>query len=111
MNQNEKQLYDELRSTAEECDKLMNMIFERQSPSCELKNKYKTLKNSCKNRLQQIKRVGKPINVSPTIYNRFLRNYSEAMAFGFTEPTNGNLDKMIHSLEEARYKFTKFLNE
>ena len=54
MNQNEKQLYDELRSTAEECDKLMNMIFERQSPSCELKNKYKTLKNSCKNRLQQI---------------------------------------------------------
>ena len=46
MNQNEKQLYDELRSTAEECDKLMNMIFERQSPSCELKNKYKTLKNN-----------------------------------------------------------------
>ena len=111
MNHNEKQLYDELRSTAEECNELMNMIFERQLPSCELKSKYKILKNSCKNRLQQIKRVGKPINVSQTVYNKFLRNYSEAMAFGFTEPTNGNLDKMLHSLEEARYKFTKFLNE
>ena len=109
MNNREIQLYNELRETAKECDDLMNLIYERALPDKELKKQYKELKNRCKNRLREIKLMGKPFDVDSRIYSRYLRNYEEAMAWGFIEPTNGNLDKMVHALEEASYKFTKFL--
>lgn len=111
MNEFERKLYDELKETAKECDDLIEMIYYKKLPNQELKLIYKNLKISCKNRLGEIKKMGKPYNVDPGIYNRYIGNYKEAMAYGFTEPTNGNLEKMIHALEEASYKFTKFLDE
>ena len=111
MNTYEMELYEELKETAKECDDLIKMIYYKKLPNQELKLRYKNLKISCRNRLSEIKRMSKPYNVDPKIYSRYIRNYSEAMDSGFTEPTNGNLEKMIHALEEASYKFKKFLDE
>lgn len=109
MNDLENQLYEELKDNATKCDKLMDKIYRKELTSKELKLEYKNLKNSLKNRYSQIKRAGRPNGVSKEVYNTFLRSYEGAMAWGFTEPTNGNLERMCHSLEEASYKFTKFI--
>lgn len=110
MNEQENQLYEELRENAKMCDELMNKIYYKELPPKELKLEYKNLKNSLKNRYSQIKRAGRPNGVSKEVYNTFLRSYEGAMAWGFTEPTNGNLERMVHSLEEASYKFTKHID-
>lgn len=109
MNELENQLYEELRENAIKCDELINKIYYKELPAQELKLEYKNLKNSCKNRLSQIKKLKKPNGVRVEIFKTFVRSYEGAMAWGFTEPTNGNLERMIHSLEEASYKFTKYI--
>lgn len=111
MNEQENQLYEELRENAIKCDELMDKIYYKKLPPKELKLEYKNLKNSCKNRLSQIKKIGKPNNVHQIVFDTFTSSYEESMAWGFTEPTNGNLERMIHALEEASYKFTKSIEK
>ena len=108
---NEKELINELVSTANECDELARLIENNSLESCELKAKYKELKNRCKERYNEINYTVRPNYKGNEIVGRFVRNYAEAVAYGFKEPTNGNLRRMIYSLEEASYKFKKFLNK
>lgn len=109
MNEQENQLYEELRKNAIKCDELMDKIYYKKLPPKELKLEYKNLKNSFKNRLSQIKKIGKPACVRDEDFKTFVISYEGAMAWGFTEPTNGNLENMIHSLDDASYKFTKII--
>lgn len=111
MNEQENQLYEELRENAIKCNELMDKIYYKKLQPKELKLEYKNLKNSCKNRLSQIKHSNKPVGVDRYVYNTFVRSFESAMVWGFTEPTNGNLERMIHALEEASYKFTKSIEK
>lgn len=61
MNEQENQLYEELRENAIKCNELMDKIYYKKLQPKELKLEYKNLKNSCKNRLSQIKKFGKPM--------------------------------------------------
>ena len=110
MNEQENQLYEELRENAMKCIELMDKIYYKKLQPKELKLEYKNLKNSCKNRLSQIKKFGKPNGVQQNIFDTFISSYEEALIWGFSEPTNGNLERMIHALEEASYKFTKYID-
>lgn len=107
----EKELINELYNTANECDELAILIENNSLPGNELKAKYKELKNRCKERYTEINYTVRPNYKGNEIVGRFVRNYAEAVAYGFTEPTNGNLRRMIISLEEASYKFKNFLNQ
>ena len=106
---NEKVLIHELYATANECDELARLIENNSLESCELKAKYKELKNRCKARYNEINYTIRPI-AKTDVLRQYVRNYAEAVAYGFKEPTNGNLKRMIYSLEEASYKFKKYLN-
>ena len=57
MNEQENQLYEELRENAIKCNELMDKIYYKKLQPKELKLEYKNLKNSCKNRLSQIKNL------------------------------------------------------
>lgn len=110
MNYEEKKLIDELTKASKDCKDLIELIDSRSIPAEELKKLYKELKNYHKNRLKEIKSMKKPLNVDTNIYNRFIRNYEEALANGFITPSNGSLEKMIFSLDEASYRFVKSLS-
>ena len=107
---NEKELISELYNTANECDELARLIENNTLPSQELKAKYKELKNRCKARYNEINYTIRPNYKGNEIVGRFVRNYAEALFFGFKERTNGNLNRMKESLEEASYNFKKYLN-
>lgn len=110
MTEQESKLYQELKDAKNECDQLMEDIYHRRYSSKELKAMYKNLKNKHKDRFAQIKRAKKPLYVEQGFYNSYFGCYEEAIVWGFTEPTNGNLDRMVHSLEEASYKFMKYMD-
>ena len=109
LDEKENELINELYATANECDELARLIENNTLPSNELKAKYKELKNRCKARYNEINYTIRPI-AKTNVLRQYVRNYAEAVAYGFREPTNGNLRRMIISLEEASYKFKKFLN-
>ena len=69
MNEQENQLYEELRENAIKCNELMDKIYYKKLQPKELKLEYKNLKNSCKNRLSQIKKFGKPNGVQQNIFD------------------------------------------
>mgnify|MGYP000300128062 CR=1 FL=1 len=111
MNKQENQLYEELRENAIKCNELMDKIYYKRLPPKELKLEYKHLKNSCKNRLSKIKKFEKPYGVQQNVFDTFISSYEEAVIWGFSEPTNGKLERMISALEEASYKFTKNIDQ
>lgn len=111
LNEMEKEMINELYSTANECDELARLIGNNALESRELKAKYKELKNRCKDRYKQINYTVRANAKGSDALKQCVRNYAEAVAWGFTEPTNGNLTRMIYSLEEASYKFKKYLNQ
>lgn len=111
MELNEKELINELYATANECDELSKLIETNALPSNELKAKYKELKNRCKARYNEINYTVRPNYKGNPIIGRFVRNYADATVDGFRERSNGNLKRMIYSLEEASCKFKKFLNK
>lgn len=110
LNEKEKEMINELFNTANECDELARLIENNSLESRDLKEKYKELKNRCKARYKELNYTVRPI-AKTDVLRQCVRNYAEAVAWGFTEPTNGNLTRMIYSLEEASYKFKKYLNQ
>lgn len=107
---NEKELIHELYATANECDELARLIENNSLENYELKAKYKELKNRCKERYNEINYTVRPNYKGNEIVGRFVRNYADAVVFGFKERSNGNLKRMKDSLEEASYKFKKYLD-
>lgn len=107
-DEKEKELINELYATANECDELARLIENNSLESCELKAKYKELKNRCKERYNEINYTVRP-NANSDTLKKCVRNYAYALSYGFKERSNGNLNEMIDSLEEASYQFTKYL--
>lgn len=91
MELNEKELINELYATANECDELARLIENNTLPNHELKAKYKELKNKCKERYNEINYTIRPNYKGNEIVGRFVRNYAEALFFGFKERTNGEI--------------------
>lgn len=108
---NEKELIHELYATANECDELARLIENNSLESCELKAKYKELKNRCKARYNEINYTVRPNYKGNEIVGRFVRNYADAVVFGFKERSNGNLNRMIISLKDTSYRFRKYLDQ
>lgn len=104
----EKEIINELYATANECDELAILIENNALPSNELKAKYKELKNRCKERYNEINYTVRPI-AKTDVLKRCVRNYAEAVLFGFKAPTNSNLNRMAISLKDASRSFKKYL--
>ncbi len=74
-------------------------------------HEYKAIKQAVKDDAHYLNlTMNRRIDEGSELYNGFFKpSISEAAAFGFTSSTNSRIDfKFYDSLEEARYKLTKF---
>jgi len=71
--------------------------------------KYKSIKTDIKNDAHYVDLLRNENRRNRLYHTIFIPSISEASAWGFTVPTNANIDfKFFSSLEEARYKLTKY---
>lgn len=75
-----------------------------------IKNEYKKLKNEIREESKYLdKRRNSMLHISD-IHNAYQHGIMECAAFGFRERVNSKIDqKLFNSVEEAEYRFTKYL--
>lgn len=114
-NMSDKELAKRIIGYVDRIESLMNTvsdILERKIAHFDInriRDDYKSIKEAVKNDAHYVS-LSRNENRKNQLYHRFFRpSVAEASAFGFTVPTNSSIDfKLFASLEEARYKLTKY---